>query len=58
MMDQNKLKNIKMFSQAAIDKNKYALRDRWYKEEDGWGLMVTNRAGTLNLKKKNLPKKR
>ena len=36
MMDQNKLKNIKLFSQAAIDKNKYVLRDRWYKEEDGW----------------------
>ncbi len=48
----------KLFSQAAIDENKYVLRDRWYKEDDGWGLMVTNRAGTLNLKNQNLPKKK
>ena len=46
-----------MFEATGIDKEKYVLRDRWYKEEDGWGLMVTNRAGTLNLKNKNLPEK-
>ena len=47
----------KLFSEAGIEKNKYILRDRWYKEDDGWGLMVTNRAGTLNLENQNLPKK-
>ena len=47
-----------LFEATGIDKEKYVLRDRWYKEEDGWGLMVTNRAGTLNLKNKNLPEKK
>ncbi len=48
----------KLFSKVGIDKSKYVLRDRWYKEDDGWGLMVTNRAGTLDLKNKNLPEKK
>ena len=48
----------KLFKTAEIDKDKYVLRDRWYKEDDGWGLMVTNRAGTLNLKNQKLPKKK
>lgn len=48
----------KLFSSSGIDQQKYILRDRWYKEDDGWGLMVTNRAGTLNLENKNLPKKK
>jgi hypothetical protein len=43
----------KLFVSSGIDKNKYILRDRWYKEEDGWGLMVTNRAGTLKLENQN-----
>tara|TARA_B100000123_G_scaffold265752_1_gene237137 strand:- start:171 stop:1055 length:885 start_codon:yes stop_codon:yes gene_type:complete len=47
----------KLFAESGVSKDKYVLRDRWYKEEDGWGLMVTNRAGTLNLENKNLPKK-
>ena len=45
-----------LFNDEKIDPNKYVLRDRWYKEDDGWGLMVTNRAGTLKLKNQNLPK--
>lgn len=48
----------KLFISSGIDRDKYILRDRWYKEEDGWGLMVTNRAGTLELENKNLPKKK
>ena len=48
----------KLFKTTGIEKDKYVLRDRWYKEDDGWGLMVTNRAGTLNLKNKNLPDKK
>ena len=48
----------KLFVDTGISKEKYILRDRWYKEEDGWGLMVTNRAGTLDLENKNLPKKK
>lgn len=47
----------KLFSESGVSDDKYVLRDRWYKEDDGWGLMVTNRAGTLNLENKNLPKK-
>ena len=48
----------KLFISAGVDQNKYVLRDRWYKEDDGWGLMVTNRAGTLDLENKNLPQKK
>lgn len=48
----------KLFAETGISKNKFILRDRWYKEEDGWGLMVTNRAGTLDLQNKNLPEKK
>ena len=47
-----------LFLKSGINKDKYILRDRWYKEDDGWGLMVTNRAGTLNLENQNLPKKK
>jgi radical SAM protein with 4Fe4S-binding SPASM domain len=47
----------KLFLESGVSDDKYVLRDRWYKEDDGWGLMVTNRAGTLNLENKNLPKK-
>lgn len=48
----------KLFISSGIKEDKYILRDRWYKEEDGWGLMVTNRAGTLKLDNKNLPQKK
>lgn len=44
-----------LFEKSKFDKDKFVLRDRWYKEEDGYGLMLTNRAGTLKLKNKNLP---
>ena len=47
-----------LFLESGINKDKYILRDRWYKEDDGWGLMVTNRAGTLKLENQNLPKKK
>lgn len=47
----------KLFISAGIDEKKYVLRDRWYKEDEGWGLMVTNRAGTLDIENKNLPQK-
>lgn len=45
----------KIFAEANIDKSKYVLRDRWYTKKDGFGLMLTNRAGVLNLNNYNLP---
>ena len=47
----------KMFEKAKCPKEKYVLRDRWYNEDDGFGLMLTNRAGTLEYSNKNLPLK-
>ena len=44
-----------LFLKAEAPKKKFVLRDRWYKIDDGYGLMLTNRAGTLNFKNKNLP---
>ena len=46
----------KMFEEAKCPKDKYVLRDRWYKEDEGFGLMLTNRAGVLEFENKNLPK--
>ena len=50
---------IKKFKDLFIKSNAkpkhFILRDRWYNEEDGFGLMLTNRAGTLNYENKNLP---
>lgn len=48
-----KFKNLFYKSNAKTDH--FILRDRWYNEDEGYGLMLTNRAGTLNLKNKNLP---
>lgn len=45
-----------LFFKAEVPKEKFILRDRWYKIDDGFGLMLTNRAGTLNLENQNLPK--
>ena len=36
-----------LFKEANIDSNFYILRDRWYSKEDNYGLMLTNRAGTI-----------
>ena len=45
----------KIFLDAKVDNNKYVLRDRWYTKNEGFGLMLTNRAGVLNLNNQNLP---
>jgi radical SAM protein with 4Fe4S-binding SPASM domain len=45
----------KIFIDANVDNNKYVLRDRWYSKNEGFGLMLTNRAGVLNLNNQNLP---
>ena len=42
-----------LFSDAKISKDNYILRDRWYSEEDNYGLMLTNRAGYFNSRKIN-----
>ena len=41
----------KLFKEANIDETKYILRDRWYTEEDDYGVKLTNRAGVLNSSK-------
>ncbi len=40
-----------LFNNSKIDKSKYILRDRWYKEDQDYGLMLTNRAGTFDWNK-------
>ena len=47
-------RNNKLFKEAEISKDKYILRDRWHSEQEEFGLILTNRAGTLK-DKKNLP---
>ena len=42
-----------LFSKSKMPKDKYVLRDRWYKEDEGYGLMLTNRAGVLDYGNKN-----
>ena len=38
-----------MFKEAGCDEEQYLLRDRWHSEEDGFGLKLTNRAGTVSV---------
>lgn len=38
-----------LFELAEIDEDKYILRDRWHKEEDSFGLKLTNRGGVINF---------
>lgn len=39
----------KIFEDAGAGEDKYMLRDRWHTEEDGFGLKLTNRAGTVTV---------
>ena len=41
----------KLFDDSEIDKSRYVLRDRWYKEDEEYGLILTNRAGTFSWNK-------
>lgn len=38
-----------LFSTAGIDNKKFILRDRWHKEEDSFGLKLTNRGGVIKF---------
>ena len=38
-----------MFDELKCSEEQYLLRDRWHSEEDGYGLKLTNRAGTINI---------
>jgi len=38
-----------LFSKCNIATDLYTLRDRWYSADEGYGLMYTNRAGSLKL---------
>lgn len=38
-----------MFAEAGCNEDMYLLRDRWHSAEDGFGLKLTNRAGTINV---------
>jgi radical SAM protein with 4Fe4S-binding SPASM domain len=42
----------KLFDDSGIDNSKYILRDRWYKEDEEYGLILTNRAGTFSWNKR------
>jgi radical SAM protein with 4Fe4S-binding SPASM domain len=44
-------RNNKLFKDACIDEDRYILRDRWHPEDDEFGLILTNRAGTMKGKK-------
>ncbi len=44
-----------LFSKSKMPKEKFVLRDRWYKEDEGYGLMLTNRAGVLEYGNQNTP---
>jgi len=41
----------KLFDDSEIDKSRYALRDRWYGEDEEYGLILTNRVGMLDFNK-------
>ena len=41
-------KFVKMFEDAKVDDSHYILRDRWHKEEEDFGLKLTNRAGVTD----------
>ena len=38
-----------LFKQAGATEENYILRDRWYDEDEGFGLKLTNRGGTIEL---------
>jgi MoaA/NifB/PqqE/SkfB family radical SAM enzyme len=38
-----------MFAEAECNKEQFILRDRWYTEDEGYGLKLTNRAGTVSI---------
>lgn len=38
-----------MFDEAKAPKDSFVLRDRWHTSEDGYGLKLTNRAGTVTV---------
>ena len=42
-------KNL-LTKECGIDPSLYSLRDRWYAEDEGFGLMYTNRSGSLENK--------
>jgi len=37
----------KLFKDAGISEDKYVLRDRWFGEDEDFGLLLTNRSGTV-----------
>jgi len=39
-----------LFEECGIDKSLYTLRDRWYDEDEDYGLIYTNRAGSMGGK--------
>ena len=39
----------KMFAEAGIPREVWMLRDRWYNEDDEYGLKLTNRAGVIQI---------
>jgi len=41
-----------LFSKSGIDEDLYILRDRWYGEDEEYGLILTNRVGSLDFNKK------
>lgn len=44
----------KMFSEVGINTNQYCMRDRWYDEKKDFGVILTNRAGTVNIGKQEV----
>ena len=38
-----------MFLEAEVDQERYILRDRWHKEDDSFGLKLTNRSGVMDF---------
>ena len=38
-----------MFKKAGVGEDKYILRDRWYSEDNDFGVKLTNRTGVLNF---------
>ena len=41
-------KFLKIFEEAKVDDSYFILRDRWYKEDEDFGLKLTNRAGVTD----------
>ena len=39
-----------LFDECGIDEDLYTLRDRWYEEDEDYGLIYTNRAGSMGEK--------